>query len=416
MRLSIALSALLSSQTLPPLISGEANTPQLSDGKHLHDVKEEEEEDPQGRRRAVAHQQQGARYKRFGSTQSSQNYNRRNIKMKLMNSRSSDGKTKLIACDPSSSDPDVGVLSCGSDAVCMADHESVMGGFCVSSIPSPYDDWTTRKKRQKQQQQQQLRRKKEKNSRSSHPVKTTASQDRTVGIGGMYPVPKNLPGWADEDKKNGVECVPGISSTDVDVGILGCAIDEICMENPDSDLGGICTTSVTPRRLEGDDILADDFLRDDFILDFDTFYCGYLSCDCSSLDEDTRSGTIVCHYDSENLGTTVYGCYTMESQRFDIHVYADSKKISESICKTFTTTLGEQERKSSTVCQINDSATQVKTMTLDGQPCVSCNDDYRYGNYCDCTNVVEGARIFFWNESTVPLVQECYKWVEGETW
>jgi len=39
----------------------------------------------------------------------------------------------IMECDPSSDDPDVGVLACGSGYVCVEDEGSILGGYCMNT-------------------------------------------------------------------------------------------------------------------------------------------------------------------------------------------------------------------------------------------------------------------------------------------
>jgi len=393
MKLSIALSTILVSQPLP-LVSEAKLTTWLLDGKDgKHGAKDDDENHRlekamMGRARDSPQHQHG-----LHMLQRSGGRYRRNKNMKLVNSQSG-GKTKTVVCDPSSSDPDVGVLSCGSDAVCMADDESLLGGFCVSSISSPHP----RKKHAKQQQRRNKKnRTMRRNSRPSDIPKANVFEDGT-SKGGIDLGLQDFPKWVHDDGYKSVECVPGIASTEADVGMLGCGIDEICVESVASDLGGKCVPSFSPRRLGN---ATEVYGRRCF---------QYSRCDCSSFDRSTGTGSIVCSYGFDSLSTEVYGCYELDYREHEEYVYENGEVISGQKCYTFVAR-GE-ESKSSTIClpchdlypypeRCSNEPTKVpETMTLNGQACTSCGAD----SYCDCTNVVEGAMITFYYFLGSPVV------------
>jgi len=275
----------------------------------------------------------------------------------------------------------------------------MLGGFCVSSVSSPYDVWTTSKKRQRLQQQ--LKRKTKTNSRSSHLLQPKASLDRKDS-GAFHSVLKNFPRGEDDDKDNKVECVPPTSSTVADVGILGCDIDEICVENTDSGLGGFCATLVPSRRLENE--------TEPYFLT----RCEYPYCDCTSFDKETGTGSISCRLYNAclNVGMAVYGCYNVCVYLRNVDSYEDGEMTSRKACQEFVAQ-DEDEPQSSTVCLSFDESFKATTMTLDGQECSSCPDSY----YCDCTNVAESAMVSFYYFTGSPIIQECQKIVEGaEPW
>jgi len=222
MKLSIAVATVLSSQTFPLISEAKLSTWSPHDKQQWREKKTKDGD----QRVAVTslattrtqHRGGGGRrpsqqtHGRISQRSHPLSQQRMRMRKKLMeksnelvNSRSGGRKTRSIFCDPSSSDPDVGVLSCGKGKKCIPSKTSSLGGRCK----------------------------------------------KVMDGGKIYSDLKNLPGGTDENNPKSVECVPFVSSNGAaDVGVLGCGVNEICIESMDSGLGGLCTTSVADRQLE----------------------------------------------------------------------------------------------------------------------------------------------------------------------
>ena len=98
-----------------------------------------------------------------------------------------------------------------------------------------------------------------------------------------------------------VECTPEDSSIEANVGVLGCAVDQICKASDHSGMGGFChtapLTSARSLQLETD------------VCDPTSTSANYKVCDCSNFDITTETGSVSCTYPLGCLGTTFYGCY-----------------------------------------------------------------------------------------------------------
>jgi len=223
MKLSIAVATVLSSQTFPLISEAKLSTWSPHDKQRWREEKTKDGDQPvavtslattmtqhrggDGRRQS---QQAHGRVSQPSHPWSQQRMRMRKKLMEksneLVNSKTSDTrKTKSISCDPSSSDPDVGILSCGEGKQCVPSKTSSLGGRCK----------------------------------------------KVMDGGRIYSDLTDRPGGTDENIRKSVECTPFVSSNGAaDVGVLGCGVNEVCIESMASGLGGFCTTSVTDRHLE----------------------------------------------------------------------------------------------------------------------------------------------------------------------
>jgi len=264
MKLSIALGTILSSQTLPLISEAKKRRSAWSsslphdkqqqwnveDKKTVLDQDDDDDDDHQDEGASTIpsfsvttkthhHHRNGGRHRRPSHQQTrllgripherSNSWSQQRMRMRkklrlleessyeLVNDSKSIGSSKTrrsTFCDPSSSDPDVGVLSCGEGKKCLPCKTSKLGGRCMKGRMEDDSDSTSR----------------------------------------IPPDGKNLPGKG-VDERNSVECISTSSSPsskdiiedEADVGVLvmvgSCGMDEICIENTDSALGGFCSSS-----------------------------------------------------------------------------------------------------------------------------------------------------------------------------
>jgi len=223
MKLSIALGTILSSQTFPLFSEAKLSTWSPHDKQQWR-----EEKTKDGDQRVAVTSLATTRTLPLGGPRPSQqrqdqisqrshlwSQQRMRMRKKLMEKSNElvnpkfngSRKTESIFCDPSSSDPDVGVLTCGEGKLCVPSKTSSLGGKC---------------------------------------------QKVTDGVV-VYRDSEEQPEGADGNIPKSVECIPFVFSNGAaDVGVLGCGVNEVCIESMASGLGGFCTTSVTDRRLDSE--------------------------------------------------------------------------------------------------------------------------------------------------------------------
>jgi hypothetical protein len=261
-------------------------------------------------------------------------------------------------CDPFSSDPDIGILSCGKGRICQPSKTSSLGGECrdVGTRPS------------------------------------------LMNPGAWW---RNPHGKGDD---NAVECVP----MGADIGILECGSGQICVESAESSLGGICSSPTTSRQLQSDFFpgLCDPAASSIY---------GVHECDCSAFNNVTKTGVVRCAKKSICLGAELYGCYdtcqnTTETYSFQSNDLRFWEECNEFVVK------GDTEI-STTLClkiRPDDNSCEVE---LDGQACSSCTVEYPYGMSFDCTNLDNGFSMEAGRSLTLtslPVIQACYQPVNGE--
>jgi hypothetical protein len=248
------------------------------------------------------------------------------------------------ACDPSSTDPDTGVLSCGEGRYCKPNKSSDLGGECADSV-RPARGTTTGTGRAKQPR---------------------AGFGNGNG-GALKTARQNSQGQAGL-----VECDPAAP----DLGILSCGPDESCVKNQDSNSGGFCVNpSRTARGLVH-------LTEDVGLCDPTSSVYGIYTCDCSSFDNTTKTGTISCNLrDEACFGSIFYGCYETcgsKSLAYDFEAnsftsltssYVFSVPITESLSVTYSADFSTCETE------------------YNGQSCTSCEVLYDYDVSFDCSNV-----------------------------
>lgn len=243
----------------------------------------------------------------------------------------------VVPCDPTSSNPDTGILSCDNDYLCTPFSLSPLGGICT-------------------------------------PAFFSSQRQGETNPDGLDFVLQNGPlvnSQTAGKQSTMVECNP----SSIDIGILSCGEEgQVCMQDDASGLGGFCVdTFVYSRRLA--------------TIDYFTYMCGtwpdYLPpgyCDCNNLNLTTGSGDMVC---SQNITSTyVTGCedyvvYDVFSYTFEDAVlvklhdcYKTKQPFMEEICFTVYPNISDVD------CQA----------TWNGQSCISCLDTSYFYDF-DCSNV-----------------------------
>lgn len=195
-------------------------------------------------------------------------------------------------CDPTSSNTEIGVLSCQPDMHCVPDKRSSMGGLCIQLSPD---------------------------------LLTNTEQEDVI------------------------PCDP--TSSDPDTGILSCGDDSFCIKDPSTHIGGACvkisTANSIARRLE--QAVGADKGRAYTYCDPNSPYFGMLTCDCTGFDLDAGKGSLACSYDycfgsvsecctdtcagvtitysSDGKGSNSYEtCYTFESPYVQSFCYGHHMK------------------------------------------------------------------------------------------
>ena len=207
------------------------------------------------------------------------------------------------------------------------------------------------------------------------------------------------------------ECIPD-ESTEADVGALGCGSGQICVARVDSILGGRCKRN-TAAPLTGRS------LQEGTVFDFcdpTSSYNQLDSCDCSSFDSATKTGSISCFgKEPYCLGSLYYGCYNTCLSTAKTFSFENGESISIDICEELVTT-GEVTGPSS-LCTYFSGDYETCETTLDGQQCTSCTTAYPEGNSFDCSNVADGVKggleeqtMWFANH---PMIRACHTAVDG---
>ena len=200
-----------------------------------------------------------------------------------------------------------------------------------------------------------------------------------------------------EDSKM-VECNPEAvaeARAAVDVGVLECDYDEICVENLESSMGGFCYETYGIAKS-----------CDPLSADFDA------ACDCSDFDVPTKTGTISCPYPyPTNMGSSAYGCYDVSAIQSIRTSLKDNIYISRGSCMEFI--VGDDATNSTKLCTMLDmvngnlfnfNGTSCE-LQINGQACASCTFTTDYSEWpvssevleskADCSNVVDGLYLDF---------------------
>ena len=171
-----------------------------------------------------------------------------------------------------------------------------------------------------------------------------------------------------------VECNPEAvaeARAAVDVGVLECGYDEVCVENVESSMGGFCYETYGIAKS-----------CDPLSADFDA------ACDCSDFDVPTKTGTISCPYPyPTNMGSSAYGCYDVSAIQSIRTSLKDNIYISRGSCTEFI--VGDDATNSTKLCSMLDmvngnlfnfNGTSCE-LQINGQACASCTftTDYSGG-------------------------------------
>lgn len=246
----------------------------------------------------------------------------------------------IMPCDPKSTDPDIGILSCGKDHACQPSITSSLGGVC------------------------------------------TPLEEQELGRDSILPWKGPLLKHHPSVKRaltTVVQCDPIFT----DIGILVCEEGQFCENDETSELGGFCVDSLTynNRRLET-------YYWKDYI-----FHCGswpaenpYGSCDCTAVNMTTGTGTMYC---SQNISALlVQGCDEYVVYDFFSYSFNDSVMVKASECYQTITPYTEK------VCVFYDMQETESPCHAEwnDQPCNACIITNYYSHGFDCSNV-DGGRV-----------------------
>lgn len=261
-------------------------------------------------------------------------------------------------CNPSSDDPDVGILSCGEGLFCNFSKDSPMGGKCES-----------------------------KKTKTTLEMIGATSRFRNGGI-----------------LKNGREA--GLRSEECypvaypDIGILSCTDSaQICVAHPASSMGGFCMPRTTSRRLYHftDNVGLCDPASEDYM---------YFDCDCSGFDNATGTGIIPCTvFDHYCLGILYPGCDGTCFSQTRNYTFTDSAASSYKSCDVLTGPFAQ------TICLERSLEADTCTLSIDDKACSSCAI-VPIGNYTafsfNCSNVGGGVGTTPYILDVAPIIYSCY--------
>jgi hypothetical protein len=260
-------------------------------------------------------------------------------------------KTMMVPCDPTSTDADVGILSCGDDYVCEPSDTSSLGGICTAVH--------------------------------------VEDQGRESMLRGKVPL-INRDLFFSTRGEAMVECDP----TSVDIGILACEDGQYCEQDETSELGGFCVDSLTSdkRHLQGN------------VLDYYMTQCGayppaapYMFCDCTNVNKKKGTGTMVC---SQNTtAASLQGCESFFVTNFFTYTFDKKKVVSTTDCFETTAPLPEK------ICFSYGKEGSGCSAQLNGQACYSCTPNTFYVPTFNCTNV--GGRVGDSVKETLAVLDQC---------
>jgi hypothetical protein len=171
-----------------------------------------------------------------------------------------------------------------------------------------------------------------------------------------------------------VECNP--SSQGLDVGILSCGVagQYICQENQESLLGGFCVIeaeapfTVRSRVLQDEDYIG-------IYCDKDSAEYGGYNCDCKDIDEDTKTGTIIC-LPYNNCCFDAGDDSFCASTTHEFYLVDGLLSGSFTSCHSFTS---PYERTACVTYEV-DAVTEAESceFVIDDEMCTSCTCEDRY--------------------------------------
>ncbi len=264
-----------------------------------------------------------------------------------------DALNSHVHCDPTSTDADTGILSCGEGRHCEPYFGSDVNGVCTSVAPS------------KPQQ---------------------AAKEALFGF-----TPKRDP-WIDvqaasKQEKSTVQCNPA----SVDVGTLACGLGKYCKEDQSSGLGGYCISSHPfSRRLDTEDYPI--YLCDPWPEPLPEGVC-----DCSGVNFTTVTGTMNCSRPAFN----VYGCDEFPIYNYFWYTVEDSALVKSEDCYKVKAE-GNQQICFSTHGVLNESC----QVAWNGQSCNACSKNDNFYDF-DCSNS-DGGPVGNSRSQLSSLFEKCY--------
>lgn len=267
-------------------------------------------------------------------------------------------------CDPSSDDPEVGVLSCGDGFFCNYDSNDLStGGTCES-----------------------------KKKMTLLEKVATASRFHKRGI------LKNSKKVVDKTVLRSEECDPIASP---DIGILACEDrGQTCVPHAESRMGGFCMSSTPSRQLY--------HLTETLSLFCDPMseYYMYYDCDCTGFDNSTGTGRIPCTImESYCIGILYPGCDGTCLTQTKNYSFTDFVATSYISCELLTGPYSQR------ICLEEFFETETCSLSINDQSCTSCSlspAGNRSAITFDCTNVGGGIGTSNYILDVADVIYSCY--------
>lgn len=253
------------------------------------------------------------------------------------------------SCDPTSTDADVGILSCDEGHFCKPNLGSKLGGLC---------SW-------------------EGFSKEESPRK------HAFGKSGAFRMRRQQ---VKKQDKVGVPCDPASA----DIGILACGTGEFCKGDKSSELGGFCVSTGTSTSTASRHLYSVDKCDPS-----STIYNS--ACDCSGLVNGT--GTMTCVYAEEYVFCEDVNAYVTADYIFEESVeqvykfcYEFSAPYYQKMCLAY--------RNAGTTCSIEFNGKNCSTCTLD--------EEFSISSF-DCSNVEGGGigGVDYYLVDLLPILGRC---------
>jgi hypothetical protein len=268
-------------------------------------------------------------------------------------------------CNPSSKDPDVGILSCGKGKFCEQDENLFLGGKCAPRMV---------------------------------PEGNSIGKSKAFASFGKGGILQNIREAANKAVEGTVECDPAGSA---DVGILSCGEGKQCLPSTASSMGGFCAPEASSRQLNH--LTSEAGICDPTHPDY-----MYYDCDCSGFDNATGTGDVPCTvFEDYCLGLTYSGCADTCVTRTVDYSFSNFTSPSYSFCFAFETPYAQK------VCFEEFFDTDTCAITFNDAPCTTC-EFAADGNYTsitfDCVNAggIAGTTEYGLTE-LLPIVGACYE-------
>lgn len=205
------------------------------------------------------------------------------------------------------------------------------------------------------------------------------------------------------------ECDP--SSNDADIGILSCGNDEFCLQDSSATLGGICVKStLTSTETSTEETIrhlseGDTSRRGYIYCDARSPFYGMLDCDCDNFDLETNTGSFVCNY-RYCFGEVSECCAdTCASITLTYTTTGDEGDYSYETCYNFETPYEQS------FCYGHNRNTLQGLSScfgsFNGTSCDYCNSDTAYCTKFDCGNAGLG-EAFCVEDFYPPILTNCY--------